>query len=506
MGDTVLVDNKSFDSNIVIIYFECSLCAELERFTIQVWEWNVMGSMEYEAEGMPPKKRKPFTTTRLILLSFLLAILIGTAFLCLPISSASGEWTEPVTALFTATTSVCVTGLVVVDTCTYWSLFGQIVILILIQLGGLGILSFTTLLMLALGRRVTVRDRLLMMDAFDWNDVGSSMRFLTRAFHVTLVIEALGVCCYCFIFIPQFGFKGIWYSLFHSVSAFCNAGIDILGTDSLEAYVFHPFMNIVTITLTILGGIGFIVWWDLGRVFCMYRNKEIRLSEIPKKCSVHTKIVLITTGTLIILGMLLLFLLERDNRETIGDFSLPQKLMACLFQSVTTRTSGFAMISQKGLSDASVIICVILMFIGGSPVSTAGGVKTTTLAVAIIEAWSVIKGQNCAVVFQRTIPVQTMRRGIMVLVIFFFCFVAASLALLATSPGELSDILFETASALGSAGITRDYTKSLTFAGQCVIIACMYCGRIGPVSLALAFRKTKEEMAGWYKEEDVMIG
>lgn len=465
-----------------------------------------MGSMGYEAEGMPPKKRKPFTTTRLILLSFLLAILFGTAFLCLPISSASGEWTEPITALFTATTSVCVTGLVVVDTCTYWSLFGQIVILILIQLGGLGILSFTTLLMLALGRRITVRDRLLMMDVFDWNDIGNSMKFLTKAVHVTLIIEAVGVCCYCFVFVPEFGAKGIWYSIFHSVSAFCNAGIDILGTDSLEAYVFHPFMNIVTIVLTILGGIGFIVWWDLGRIFRMYRDNEIRMTELPGKCSVHTKIVLITTLTLIVAGMLLLFLFEKDNRETIGNFSLPQKWMACLFQSVTTRTSGFAMISQKGLTDASVIICVILMFIGGSPVSTAGGVKTTTLAVACIEAWSVIRGQDCAVVLKRTIPVQTMRRGIMVLVIFFFCFVTASVALLLVSPGELSDILFETASALGSAGITRDYTDSMTFAGKCIIIACMYCGRIGPVSLALAFRETKEEMAGWYKEEDIMIG
>ena len=180
--------------------------------------------------------------------------------------------------------------------------------------------------------------------------------------------------------------------------------------------------------------------------------------------------------------------------------------MACLFQSVTTRTSGFALISQKGLTDASVIICVILMFIGGSPIGTAGGVKTTTIAVAFIEAWSVIKGQNCAVVFKRTIPVQTMRRGILVLGIFFFCFVASSVTLLLVSPGELSDVIFETASALGSAGITRDYTKGLTFAGKCIIIGCMYFGRIGPVSLALAFQGRTDETAGRYKEEDIMIG
>ena len=282
-----------------------------------------MGNIKFEDKGKPPRKKTFLTTTRLILISFLLAILVGTLFLCLPISSASGEWTEPVTALFTATTSVCVTGLVVVDTCTYWSLFGQIIILILMQFGGLGIISFTTLLMMAIGRRVTVKDRLLMMDAFDWNDVGNSLQFLTMVFHVTLVIEAIGACCYCFLFVPQYGARGIWYAVFQSVSAFCNAGLDILGDQSIKAYVCNPLMNMVTMALTILGGIGFIVWWDLGRIFSMYKGNKMRFSEIPKKFAVHTKIVLVTSFLLIVLGMLFLFLFEKDNGETIGDFTLP---------------------------------------------------------------------------------------------------------------------------------------------------------------------------------------
>lgn len=458
-------------------------------------------------ENVELVKKKKISTTRLIVMSFFAAIVVGTILLCLPISSVDGKWTPIVDALFTATTSVCVTGLVVVDTYAYWSLFGKIIILFLIQLGGLGIISFTTLFFIAIGKRVTMKDRLLIMDAFNLNSISGLVKFLLRIIKGTILIESLGAIGYSFVFIPRYGYiKGIAFSIFHAVSAFCNAGIDILGNRSLADYVLNPWMNIVTIFLIVFGGIGFIVWWDIVRVIRLIRKKEIFWSDFWTRLSLHTKIVLTMTTILIFGGALLFLILEFNNPKTIGSFTFLQKIMACLFQSVTTRTAGFFMISQKGLTDASAFLCMLLMFIGGSPVGTAGGVKTTTIAVAFIEAWSMVKGRESGVVFHRTIPVHTMRKGIMVVCISVFCLITATILLSAINGGDFVDVAFETASALGTAGLSRDFTGTLKLAGKLIIIVCMYLGRVGPVSMAIAFKLNSDKMVGRYKEEDITIG
>ncbi len=457
--------------------------------------------------GKAKKKKNNVSTMQLIVISFALAVVVGTLILMLPISSADGSWTSLIDALFTAASSVCVSGLAVVDTCTYWSLFGQIVILIMIQLGGLGIISFTTLLFILIGKRITLKDRLVVMDSFNLSTLSGLIRFLFEIFKITFFMELIGALFYLVRFIPRFGLiKGVWVSLFISVSAFCNSGLDIIGSNSFAEYVRDPYINIVTMLLVVSGGIGFIVWWDVKRVLGLLIRKSIHLDDVWVRMSVHSKIVIIMTAILIFGGAAMYFVLEYNNMKTIGSFTLPEKLMMCLFQSVNTRTAGFSVISQSELTDAATFLTMILMFIGGSPVGTAGGIKTTTVAVVMLEAWSMIKGRENTVVFNRTIPVLTMRKGIMVLCISILCLFAFTTLLLAVNTGDFKDIVFETVSALGTAGLTRDFTDKLSLAGRVIIIICIYLGRIGPVSLAIAFSSKNTKLAGQYKEEDITVG
>ncbi len=302
------------------------------------------------------------STTQTILLSFLLAILFGSALLALPVSSADGIAVPYIDALFTATTSICVTGLVTVPTFSTWSLFGQIVILFLIQIGGLGVVTIMSGLMISLHRRIGIRDRMLIQDAFNLNTLSGMVKFIRKVIVGTLLIEGVGALLYMTVFVPEFGAEGVWISLFNAVSAFCNAGMDVISESSLYAYVHNPVINIVTILLIVFGGIGYIVWWDLVGALKNIRRQGMKCFA---NLTLHSKIALSVTGILILAGTVAIFVFEYNNPLTIGSFSLFDKLQASLFQSVTTRTAGFATIPQENLTNASAIASLLLMFIGG---------------------------------------------------------------------------------------------------------------------------------------------
>lgn len=454
------------------------------------------------------ERKWALSTTQIIVLGFLTAIIIGGLLLSLPVSSADGQSVPLIDAMFTSTTSVCVTGLVVTNTYEQWSRFGQAVILMLIQCGGLGIVTFTTSFMLILGRKVTLRDRLLMQDAYNLNTLTGLVKFTKKVIFGTLIVESIGAVLYMFTFIPEFGWKeGIWISVFNSVSAFCNAGIDIIGPNSLAPYVTNVSVNLITMALIILGGIGFIVWWDILHMAGKVKKKEVPSRAFFNRLSLHTKIVLTTTLCLIGIGTLLIFILEYNNPETIGGLAFGDKIMASAFESVTARTAGFLTFSQKAMRDSSALVCMILMFIGGSPVGTAGGVKTSTFALVIIAAMSAVKGSEHGTAFRRRLHNRTMRKALAVILISFLVAMSATIMLSTFCGGALTDVMFETFSAIGTSGLTRDYTAAMNSAGKIIIMICMYLGRVGPISMAIifGFKKNKYGLAE-YPSADITVG
>ncbi len=423
-------------------------------------------------------KQNRLTTTHIILLSFLAAILIGSGLLALPIASANGEAVPYIDALFTATTSTCVTGLVTLPTVTAWSGFGQAVILVLIQMGGLGIVTVFAGIMVMLHRRMGLGDRLLLQDAFNLNSLSGLVRFVKRVLAGTFAVEGVGALLCMPVFVPQFGLRGIWISIFHSVSAFCNAGIDTLAQDSLCQYATHPLINGVTMALIVLGGMGFIVWWD---VLYVLQGKKRHLM-------LHSKIALVTTAVLILGGAAAIFVFEYHNPQTIGNLGLWDKIQVSLFQSVTTRTAGFASIAQENLTGGSTLVSMILMMIGGSPVGTAGGIKTVTVTVLLSSALATIRNQDEVAMFNRNLSKAAIRKALAVACMSLGIVVAATLLLAAVSDRPLLDLLYETVSATATVGLTRNLTPFLNTVGKLIIIATMYLGRIGPISLAIAFR------------------
>ena len=435
------------------------------------------------------KQRSGISTTHIILLSFLITILIGTLLLSLPISSADGKATPFLDALFTATTSTCVTGLVVAPTVSSWSVFGQAVILMLIQIGGLGVITVMSGLMILLHKKIGIGDRLLLQDAFNLNSLSGLVRFVKKVVTGTLVIEGIGALLYMTVFIPRFGAKGIWISVFTSVSAFCNAGIDIIAENSLCDYALDPVINIVTCALIILGGIGYIVWWDVLRVLKKVRTTKMRFF---RNLTLHSKIVVITTLILIFAGAVFIFIFEYDNPQTIKDYTLLQKIEVSLFQSVTTRTAGFATVPQENLTNASAIVCLLLMFIGGSPVGTAGGIKTVTFAVIIVAAIASVRNKEDTEVFGRQLTKQAVSKAVAVTSMSFAIMFISTVLLSAVTDANALDVVYETVSATATVGLTRNLTASLGSVGKLVIIITMYLGRVGPISLAVAFKQRKD--------------
>lgn len=451
-------------------------------------------------------KSRGFTTTRIIALGFLGAIFLGTLLLMLPVSTAAGEKTTVVDALFTATTSVCVTGLVVVPTYSHWTLFGQAVIALLAQVGGLGVITFTVLFLLALRRRIGLKDRLLIQAAYNLDTIQGLVILIKKIVKGTLIIEGIGALFYMTVFVPDYGAAGIWKSIFNSVSAFCNAGMDVLGPSSLEPYVGNPVVNITTILLIVLGGIGFPVWWNVLDTIRGAREKYGGFRAALHHLRLHTKLALTVTAFLIAAGALLIFLLEYNNPATLGNMPWWEKAQAALFQSVTTRTAGFATISQAGLTEATGLVCCILMFIGGSPSGTAGGIKTTTVAVLVAAVHSIIRSRRDTEMFGRRVSADVIRRAISVFMVSFVVLLASVTALTIVQPGDFMDCMYETVSAIATVGLSRDFTTNLNLAGRIIIIITMYIGRIGPISLALFFNFRRFVNLKTYPEEKVGIG
>lgn len=423
------------------------------------------------------------------MLSFLLAILAGTLLLSLPISSADGRATPFIDALFTATTSTCVTGLVVTPTVSSWSVFGQIVILLLIQTGGLGVITIMSGLMILMHKKMGIADRLLLKDAFNLNSLSGVVRFVKKVVAGTFIIEGAGALLYMTVFIPEFGTKGIWISIFTAVSAFCNAGIDIIAENSLCNYVLNPMVNFVTCGLIIMGGIGYIVWWDVLRVLKMSRKKPVKFF---RDITLQSKIAITATLILIFAGAVLIFIFEYSNPQTIGNYTLFQKIQASFFQSVTLRTAGFLTVPQENLTNASAISCLLFMFIGGSPVGTAGGIKTVTFAVIIVSAFSSICNKEDTELFGRQITKQTVSKAVAVTSMSFIIMFVSTVLLSAATDADALDIIYETVSATATVGLSRNLTASLNGIGKLIIIATMYLGRVGPISLAVAFNQKKE--------------
>ncbi len=434
------------------------------------------------------KHRISLSTTHIILLSFLMAIVVGTLLLCLPISTSSGKATPFLNALFTATTSTCVTGLVVVPTVSYWSFFGQAVILILIQIGGLGIITIMSALMILLHKKMGIGDRLLLQDTFNLNSLSGLVRFVKKVVKGTLIIETIGALLYMIVFVPEFGSKGIWISVFTSVSAFCNAGIDIIAENSLCNYATNPLINIITCLLIVVGGIGYIVWWDIIRVAKISKARKVRFF---RDITLHSKLAIASTLALIFIGAALIFVFEYNNPQTMKDYTLPQKIMASFFQSITTRTAGFATLAQESLTNPTAILCLVLMFIGGSPVGTAGGIKTVTFAVIIASAFSAIRNQEETEIMDRQITKQAVSKALAVAFMSFMITFVSAMLLSATTNAPALDVIYEAVSATGTVGLTRNLTSTLTVAGRVIIIATMYLGRVGPISMAVAFGKTR---------------
>ena len=444
------------------------------------------------------KNKFSLSTTHLLLLSFLVVILIGAFLLSLPISSANDQSTPFINALFTATTSTCVTGLTTVTTATHWSLFGQIIILVLIQIGGLGVITALTGVTVFIYKKLGISDKFLLQDTMNISTLSGIVPFLKKVIIGTFIVEGIGALLYMTVFIKDFGLKGIWYSVFTSISAFCNAGIDIIGNNSLMNYVNNPIINFTTSLLVILGGLGYIVWWDL--------IKKIK-TRGKSNLSLHSKIVLLSTIILLVCGTILFFIFEYNNPLTIKNMTFIDKIQASFFQSMTTRTAGFFSIPQENLTNASSILSLLFMFIGGSPAGTAGGIKTVTIAVVIASAIATIKNKNDTNIFNRKISKDIIRKSIAVVFV-SFCIVFISTLLLAISNDvDFMKIIYETVSATATVGLSKNLTSTLNNFGKLVIILTMYLGRVGPISLAIAFN-IKRENKNIIKNprEDVCVG
>ena len=436
------------------------------------------------------KTIKHLSSAQVVLIGFLAIILAGSVLLCLPISSADGKVVSYVDALFTATTATCVTGLVTVPTVSTWSIFGQVIILLLIQIGGLGVITIAASIMMMLGKRIGIGNRILIQDSFNLNSLSGIVKFIKKVIIGTLIIEGIGTLLYMTVFVPDFGIKGIWISVFNSVSAFCNAGIDIISENSLCDYALNPVINLTTSFLIISGGIGFVVWWDVIEIIKNKKRRHLRF------LSLHSKIAISATAVLIVVGTILFFIFEYNNPLTMQSYSLIEKVEASFFQSVTTRTAGFATIPQENFTNASSIVSLLLMFIGGSPVGTAGGIKTVTFVILLATAASVIKNKRTIDVFNRQISEKSIKKVIAVFATSFSVMTLSTILLSAASNADFLDVLYETVSATATVGLTRNFTASLNTVGKIIIIATMYFGRVGPISLAVAFnmRKSSENI------------
>ena len=431
-------------------------------------------------------------TPQVIALSFIATILVGTILLTFPTATVDGRGTGFVDALFTATSATCVTGLIVQDTPAYFSTFGQMVILVLIQLGGIGIMSYSAFLALLFGR-FTLGQRGMLQDMME--EERNVLGMIFYVFKMTFAIELAGAIFLFFRWIFVYGdpIQTIYLSVFHSVSAFCNAGFSLFST-SLESYLHDPIVNIVIMILIVLGGIGFIVVYEVSR----------NLTGAKRTLSIHTKLVLVTSAVLVIVGFLLIFFIEFDG--AFLQFPLTGKLWGSLFQSVTARTAGFNTVPIASLSTITLTIIILLMFIGASPGSTGGGIKTSTFAILLLSLGNILRGKENIEVFRRKIPTGIVYKAMALVVATLLMLVAIFLLLLAVEEQPFLPLLFESVSAFGTVGLSTGLTPDLTIIGKLLIIVLMYGGRIGPLTLGFALTRALRRGKVEYPEARVMIG
>ena len=453
--------------------------------------------------SLPVKQKgKGFQHAESILaLGFLAVILLGTVLLALPAASRSGKGIGLFDSLFTATSAVCVTGLVAVDTGTTFSLFGQIVLLVLIQVGGLGFMVFATMIMVALGRKISIRGRMLIRESMNGASLSDLGRLTWLYLLLALGFELAGTAMLSIRFVPLFGWKhGIWMALFHAVSAFCNAGFDLFGNyASLTAFSGDPLVLLTVAALIILGGLGFAVILE-----------TLRNRQGFRSLSLHTRIVLVTTLGLVLTGTVFYWLAERTNAETLAGMGEGEKVLNAFFQSVTMRTAGFNSFDLSRFRDGSKLFSSVLMMIGASPASTGGGIKTTTFAALVLLMLSVVRGENEVNVARRRLSGDIARRALAVAVLFLTTLVTGTLVISFIENGRfpLEDILFEASSAMGTVGVSAIGTSALQPASRAVLLPMMFLGRVGPLTLAfaLAKRQGKLKPLSKYPEERIMIG
>ncbi len=444
------------------------------------------------------RARRHISQTQFIAYGFFCLIMTGALLLMLPIASRDGQSEDFLSCLFTATSASCVTGLIVRDTWTQWSLFGQLVIMTMIQIGGLGFVTVGVFISIVLRRKIGLKERGLLQESVNTLQIGGVVRLAKGIIKGTCIFEGIGALLLSLRFIPDYGFwRGLFYGIFHSISAFCNAGFDLMGNQtpysSFVSYYDDWLVNLVIMSLIIIGGIGFIVWDDI------HKNKLHF-----KKYMLHTKMVLVSTAVLVFGGGFLFYLLEHNN--LLVGMNLSGQILTSLFSSVTARTAGFNTTDTAALTDASKLLTIILMFIGGSPGSTAGGIKTTTIFVLLMCVHSNIKQTYGVNIFGRRLEDAAIKRAGAILTINLFLALSASLIIMAIQPLGFSDILFETASAIGTVGMTTGITRDLYSVSRVIIIILMYSGRIGSLSFALAFAQSQRKAHVEQVTETINVG
>lgn len=433
---------------------------------------------------------------QVLVIGFAALIVVGGLLLSLPVASRRGDRLPFVDALFTSTSAVCVTGLVVRDTYDQFSLFGQIVIICLIQIGGLGIMTISTLVFLILGKRVTLRGRILIQEAMNQLTLEGMVRLIKKVIAVTVVVEGIGAILLAIRWSGEMGLiKAAYYGLFHAVSAFSNAGFDLFGGfRSLTTYRGDLAVNLIITSLIIIGGLGFAVVTELVE------------NPFGVKRSLHARLVILTTLPLIAAGTLIVLLLEAGNPNTLGSLGTGEKVMASYFQAVTARTAGYSTIPSGDLRSCTLFFLVSLMFIGASPGSTGGGIKTTTFTALLLAVISVIKGRDDVEVHERRIPKRIIDRAFAVSMISLTMVVLISMVLSAIEEFGFLEVLFETTSAFGTVGLSTGITPYLTLPGKILIMLTMFSGRLGPLTVATAIAQRQHVVQVRYPEEKVMVG
>lgn len=440
------------------------------------------------------KTKKRLSSSQMIILGFAGVILFGSLLLMLPFSTQDGHGAVFLDALFTATSAVCVTGLIVQDTATYWSTFGQLVIITLIQIGGMGVITVAIAISSLSGKPISLKQRSIMQEEISAHKVGGIVRLTGFILKMTILIELLGAAIMAPIFCKEFGlWKGIGYALFHSISAFCNAGFDLMGVktpySSLTYFVNNPVINIVIMLLIVLGGIGFMTWDDI------YLNKHHL-----QKYRMQSKVILMTTGILILLPALYFFFFE------FGEKPMGERIWSSLFQSVTPRTAGFNTVDLLQLSETGTAITIILMLIGGSPGSTAGGMKTTTLAILIFTAVSVFRRREDTHFFGRRVNENTVRNAVTILMLYVTVFLLGGFIISLMEGLPLLSCLYETASAIGTVGLTLGLTPNLGMVSQIILIVLMYIGRVGGLTLIFSVFSINQGNTARLPQEKIIVG